>query len=151
MDPDISLRKPKVWFAFLVVISICLVNERSSSIVTPKYFEVETLSISTLCRMYLVFKGFALFVIWRTWHLEGLNCIFHIFSHCSRHARSVCRTSLSVVELIERYKAVSSAKSLTLDLTRSGRSLCMQGRELGRELSPAGRQRRLRFYLNLFH
>ena len=70
---------------------MCLVNERSSSIVTPKYFAVETFSISTLCRMYLVFKGFALFVIWRTWHLEGLNCISHIFSHCSRHARSVCR------------------------------------------------------------
>ena len=91
MDPDIFLRKPKVCFAFLEVISICLVNERSSSIVTPKYFAVDTLSFSTLCRMYLVFKGFALFVIWRTWHLEGLNCISHIFSHCSRHARSVCR------------------------------------------------------------
>ena len=57
MDPDIFLRKPKVWFAFLVVITICLVHERSSSTVTPKYFAVETHSISTLCRMYLVFKG----------------------------------------------------------------------------------------------
>ena len=90
--------------------------------VTPKFFAAETLSSSTLCRMYLVFKGFVFFLIWRTWHLEGLNCISHIFSHCSRHARSVCRTSLSVVELIARYKAVSSAKSLTLDLTSSGRS-----------------------------
>ena len=34
-------------------------------------------------------------------------------------ARSVCRTSLSVVEPIARYKVVSSAKSLTLDLTCS--------------------------------
>ena len=41
----------------------------------------------------------------------------HIFSNCSRHAGSVCKTSLSVVELIARYKAVSSSKSLTLDLT----------------------------------
>ena len=38
MDPDISLRKPRVWFAFLVVMSICLVHEKSSALVTPKYF-----------------------------------------------------------------------------------------------------------------
>ena len=38
--------------------------------------------------------------------------MFHIFSHCSRHARSVCRTWPSVVELIARYMVVSSAKSL---------------------------------------
>ena len=36
----------------------------------------------------------------------------YIFSLCLRHARSVYRTSLSVVELIAMYKAVSSAKSL---------------------------------------
>ena len=42
-----------------VVISICFVQElRSSEMVTPKYFVGETLSISTLCRMYLVLKGF---------------------------------------------------------------------------------------------
>ena len=90
--------------------------------VTPRYFAAEALSSSTLCKMYLVFSGLTFLVMWRTWHLEGLNCIFHIFSHCSRHARSVCRTWPSVVELIARYMAVSSAKSLTLDLTCSGRS-----------------------------
>ena len=47
--------------------------------------------------------------------LEGLNCISHIFSHCSRLARSVCMTLLSVNELITRYKAVLSVKSVTLD------------------------------------
>ena len=52
-----------------------------------------------------------------------INCISHIFSHCSRHARSVCRTWPSVVELNARYMAVLSAKSRTLDLTCSGRSL----------------------------
>ena len=57
--------------------------------------------------MYLVFKGLAFLVMWRTWHLEGLNCISHIFSHCWRHAWSVCRTWPSVVELIARYMAVS--------------------------------------------
>ena len=41
----------------------------------------------------------------------------HIFFHCSRHARAVCRTLISEVEPIAMYEAVSSAKSLTLDLT----------------------------------
>ena len=50
MDPDISFKEAKS----LVCLSCgnCLVQERSSSIVTPKYFAAETLSISTLCRMY---------------------------------------------------------------------------------------------------
>ena len=33
--------------------------ERSSAIVTPKYFAAGTLSSSTLCTMYLVLMGFA--------------------------------------------------------------------------------------------
>ena len=111
--------------------------------VTPRYFAAESLSSSTLCKMYLVFRGFTFPVMWRAWHLEGLNCISHIFSHCSRHAMSVCRTWPSVVELIARYMAVSSAKILTLDLTCSGCHLCMQGRVMDREPSPAGRQRKL--------
>ena len=44
-------------------------------------------------------------------------------SHCSGHFRSVCMTQPSVVALIARYTAVSSVKSLTLDLTCSGKSL----------------------------
>ena len=50
------LKKPRVWFAFLVVILICLVHERSSEMVTPKYLAEGTFSSSTLCRMYLVLK-----------------------------------------------------------------------------------------------
>ena len=54
-----------------------------------------------------------------------------------------------MVELIAMYKAVSSAKNLTLDLTCSAAGhLCMEGRELGREQSPVGRQRRLGFFLS---
>ena len=52
--------------------------------VTPRYFAAEALSSSTLCKMYLVFRGLTFLVMWRTWHLEGFNCISHIFSHCSR-------------------------------------------------------------------
>ena len=77
-------------------------------------------------------------MIWRAWHLEGLNCISHIFSHCSRHARSVCRTSLSVVELIARHKAVSSAKSLTLDLTCSVRSFMYARKIIVQRTEPCG-------------
>ena len=78
-----------------------------------------------------------------------LNCISHILSNCSRLARSVCRTSLSVVELNARYKAVSSAKSLTLDLTCSGWSFMYARKRIGpRTESPVGRQRRLEFFLS---
>ena len=38
------LRKPIVWFAFFVVMSICLVHERVSAMVTSKYFAAEILS-----------------------------------------------------------------------------------------------------------
>ena len=50
-------------FYFFVVMSICLDHERSSVMVTPKYFAARTLSSSTLCRMYLVLRGFAFFII----------------------------------------------------------------------------------------
>ena len=51
---------------------------------------------------------------------------------------SVCRTSLSVVELIAMYKAVSSAKSLTLDLTCSGRSFMYARKRIGPRTEPCG-------------
>ena len=63
MDPIFLLRKPRVWFAFFVVMSICLDHERSSAMVTSKYIGAGTLSSSTLCRIYLVLRGFAFFVI----------------------------------------------------------------------------------------
>ena len=58
MDPD-SFKETKNLVCLLVVMSICLDHERSSTIVTPKYFAAGTLSSSTLCRMYLVLRGFA--------------------------------------------------------------------------------------------
>ena len=93
---------------------------------------------STLCNMYVVFRGFTFLVMWRTLHLEGLNCISHIFSHCSGHARSVCRTWPSLVELIAGYMAVSSAMSLTLDLTCSGRSFMYARKRIGPRTEPCG-------------
>ena len=41
--------------------------------VTPRYFAAEILSSLTLCKIYLVFKGLTSLVMWRTWHLVGLN------------------------------------------------------------------------------
>ena len=102
MDPYVSFKKSKGLIGFLCS--------------TSSYYQcVETMRGHQQCKIYLVFKGLTFLVMWRTWHLEGLNCISHIFSHCSRHARSVFRTWPSVVDLIARYMAVSSAKSLTLD------------------------------------
>ena len=106
--------------------------------VTPRYFAAEALSSSTLCKMYLIFRGLTFLVMWRPWHLEELNCISHIFSHCSRHARSVCRTWPSVDEFIARYMAVPSAKSLTLDLTCSGRLLMYAKKIIGPIFEPCG-------------
>ena len=54
MEPDISFKETKSWFAFFVVMLICLDHERLSAMVTPKYFAAGTLSSSTLYRMYLV-------------------------------------------------------------------------------------------------
>ena len=63
MDLDISFKEAKSLVCLFVVILICLVHERSSAMVTPKYFAAGTLSSSTLRRMYSVFKGFDFFVI----------------------------------------------------------------------------------------
>ena len=43
-----------------------------------------------------------------------------------------------MVELIARYKAVSSAKSLTLDLTCSGRSFMYARKRIGPRTEPCG-------------
>ena len=97
MGPHVSFKKAEGLIGFFVVLSMCGDHERSSAMATPRYFAAETLSSLTLCKMYLVFRGLNFLVMWMTWHLEGLNCISHIFSNCLRHARSVCRTWPSVV------------------------------------------------------
>ena len=51
---------------------------------------------------------------------KRISCIPHISSHCSIHARSVCRTWPSVVELTARFMTKSSAKSLWVCPARAG-------------------------------
>ena len=51
---------------------------------------------------------------------------------------SFCRVIDSPSELIARYMAVSSAKSLTLDLTWSGRSFIYIRKSMGPKTEPFG-------------
>ena len=84
------LRKTRVWFAFFVVMLMCMNHKNLSAMVTPRR-DVLLLKHSsalhyveyTYCYMVL------LFVIERNWHLE-LNCTSQMFSHYSRHARPFC-------------------------------------------------------------
>ena len=64
----------------------------------------------------------------RTWHLEGVKLMSLRCSHTSWIERSLstCNPFFTFIlpsVLIARYMTVSSAKSLSLDLTCSGRTL----------------------------
>ena len=74
----------------------------------------------------------------RTWHFAGLKFIPQDFSRWSSLERSSCRMFASDNELIARYMAVSSAKSLTLDRTCSGRSLMYVRKRMGQRTEPCG-------------
>ena len=52
MDPDISFKETKSLVCLFCGDVNMLNHERSSAMVTPKYFAAGTLSSSTLCRMY---------------------------------------------------------------------------------------------------
>ena len=114
-------KNPNVWFAFLEIESLWGLKERSSEIVTVRYFE-DTESRTVPWSIYLVWMGHLALVICRTWHLEGLKLMPRRFSHTSSWWRSFCSEIDSPSELMTRYMAVSSAKSLTLNLIWSGRS-----------------------------
>ena len=51
------LMKPSVWFAFFEVLFVCVLQERSSDKVTPRYLADGSLSSSIPCRRYLVGTG----------------------------------------------------------------------------------------------
>ena len=59
MYPYVSFKKAKGLIGFLccIKLSMCGDHERSSAMVIPRYFAAEALSSSTLCKMYLVFRG----------------------------------------------------------------------------------------------
>ena len=82
--------------------------------------------------------GHLALVLCRTWNLDGLKLMSHRFSYVSRVKRSFCRVIDSPSELIARYMAVWSAKSLTLDLTWSGRSFMYARKSMGPRTGPCG-------------
>ena len=102
-------KNPSVWFAFLETESMCV----------------------------CVWGGGHLaLVICSNWHLDGLKLNSHYFFHISRVWRSFCRVTDSPSELIARCMAVSSAKSLTLDLTWSGRPFIYARKSMGPRTEP---------------
>ena len=114
------------------------VQERLSAIVMPRYLVEETDSKTVSWSMYLVWMGYLALVICRTWHLDGLKLMSHHCSRFSRMKRSFCRVIDSPSELITRYMAVSSAKSLTLDLTWSGSSFMYARKSIRQRTEPCG-------------
>ena len=82
--------------------------------------------------------GHLALAICRTRHLDGLKLISRRRSHFSRVKRSFCRVIDSPFELIARYMAIPSAKSLTLDLTWSGRSFMYARKSIGPRTEPCG-------------
>ena len=109
-----------------------------SQIVTPRYLAEMTVPKTVQWNMYQVWMGHLALVICRTWYLHGLKLMSHHFSHNSRMWRSFCSVTDSPSELIARYMAVSSAKSLTPDLTWSGRSFIYARKSMGPRTEPCG-------------
>ena len=116
------LMKPRVRFAFVVTFCMCWFQFWSWPISNPSYFAWSTASKTWPCRAYWVWRGFRARVICRTWHLLGLKCIPHVFSHFSSFWRPCCRVWESSLMATVKYTAVSSAKSLTCEFMFSDRS-----------------------------
>ena len=80
-------------------------QERSSEIVTPRYFAEDTESRTVPWSIYLVWMGHLVLVICRTWHLVGLELMSHHFSHTSSWWRSFWSVISSPSELMAKYMA----------------------------------------------
>ena len=129
-------KDPSVWFAFFGGGGGC--PRKVIWDCNAQYLAEGTDSKTVPWSMYLVWMGHLALVICRTWHLDGLKLMSHRFSHISRMWRSFCRVIDSPSELIARYMAVSSAKSLTLYLTWSGRSFIYARKSMGPRTEPCG-------------
>ena len=155
-----DFRNPSVWIAFLDILPMWVLHVRSSQIVTPRYFSDETFSSSVSpvsCRTYSVSIGVLRRVTWRTWHLEKLTFISHIFSHCGgpdlqieswmqEHECKILLDATSYDKLQYHLRKVL----LLISPARAGH-WWMLGKEECPEPSPAGRQRRRECRLNFPH
>ena len=97
-------------------------------LLSPKFGHVEHTGL----------EGIRARVICRTWHLLGLKCISHVFSHFSSFWRSCCRVWESSLLVTVKYTAVSSAKSLTFEFMFSGISFMYRRNRIGPRTEPWG-------------
>ena len=84
------LRKPSDLFALLVILLTWVFQDKSFAISTPRYLALATASRVSPCSVYVVGRGERDLVMCITWHLLGLNCIYHLISHSWRMSRSAC-------------------------------------------------------------
>ena len=143
-------KKTSVKFAFLETESMWVGQERLSEIVTPDIWPRGL--ILRQCREVCIWSGWD---IWLLWYVgPGIwtgwsSAMSHRFSHISRAWRSFCKVIDSPSKLIARYMTVSSSKSLTLDLTWSGRSFIYARKSMGPRTEPCGTQEYIAIWLHL--
>ena len=59
-------------------------QDKPYAISTPRYLALAAASMVLTCRVYVVGRGERDLVMCMTWHLLGLNSIFHLISHTWR-------------------------------------------------------------------
>ena len=122
-----------IWGNFVNELKFMLVDKS-----TPRCLAADTLSRVWLCIVYEGFMGALALVMWRTWHLLGLNSISHFTSHRCYWSKSFWRSDASLGWFIVRYTAVSSANRQTCDCTLSGRSFMYNRNKIGPRTDPCG-------------
>ena len=109
------LRKARLLFAFLDVVSMCAFKVKLSAMVTPRYFPV----LFTVRSCQVGLTGFRLM----TSHLLALNDICQSLPHSCSLSRSSCRIRASSGLFILRYRGLSSAKRRVVEDALCGKSL----------------------------
>ena len=104
--------------------------------VMPRYLSSLVDWSSSPCIVYVNFFSFFFPFTWRTWHFCGWKDIDVLVSHVERVWRSVWSCSWSVLDLTGTLHAMSSAKSLVLDTTASGKSLMYVRKRAGPNTDP---------------
>ena len=116
-------RKPRVLFALLAIEFICWSHCNLFVNMRPKYLADVTDQRTKCMPVELVFGINCLLFVGSTVHLSGWNFMHHSFPSLSR---SFCRVSALLLLDIVRYAIVSSAKSLTVDVSLDWRSFIQQ-------------------------
>jgi len=107
----------------LTLLEISLIRcdqESFKSMTTPRYFVWFTSQIIWLCKRYRLDTKLILFVILKNLHLLTLYDIFQVAAHFLVICRSCWSLKQSSSDLMEVYSKISSAYSLTAELTLFG-------------------------------